>query len=174
MKLVLTVKYIAAFVNRVKEGKMAEEAKSFADLKNWLNSLLVTAYAAFAYFLTGLLLDNVVPRIVRTTRTAQDFWIFGVAAMAFCAGAIAMFKVARSPGVCHRLTRILMAMGIVFEALVFIGAIAIWIEAGQYATWVGQYETISLSSGVDIRYWVSATLFAQGIAGNLLAALLTA
>lgn len=60
------------------------------------------------------------------------------------------------------------------EGFILIGAIAIWVEAGQYAAWVGQLGEITASSGVDIRYWVAAVLLANGTAGNLLAALMTA
>ncbi len=154
---------------------MAEEKEVLSDgCKNCIDTALIAAYFALAYFLSCLILNSVIPRLIPTERTAQQFWIFGVAAIVIGGGGFAMFRVAQNPSVSLVQTRVLKGMCFVFEGLIFIGAIAIAIEAVQYTAWVGQYEATTSQSGTDVRFWVSGTLFLNGVHGNVLAAMLTA
>lgn len=154
---------------------MTEKEKRFLSVAaDYFNALLILVYVGLSYFLVCAILDHVVPLIVLTTRTAHEFWIFGVSAFMFGMVAFVLFKDARNPKLRAVQARVSRAIGIVLEGFIFIGAIALWTEAGRYAAWVGQYTEIAANSGVDTRYWIAAVLFAHGIAGNLLAALLTA
>lgn len=153
---------------------MVEERNFVSSLRSWIGILLITAYFAFAYFMSCLFLNSVMPHLIPTERTAQQFWIFGVAALMICGAGFAMFKVAQNPSVSLVQTRVLKGMCFAFEGLIFIGAITILIEAFQYTAWVGQYEVITAQSGTDVRFWVAGVLLVNGVMGNLLAALLTA
>lgn len=154
---------------------MTEKEKRFlGHAADGFNACLTLVYAGVAYLLVCTVLDCTVPLMVMTVKAAHDFWIFGISAFAFGASAFALLKGAREPEARRVHRRVFCAIGIVLEAFVFIGAIAIWVEAGQYSAWVGRFQEITAASGVDVRYWVAAVLFANGIAGNLLAALLTA
>lgn len=152
---------------------MTEKEVLSSSIKNCIGTVLITVYFAFAYFLSCLALNSVIPRLIPTERTAQQFWIFGVAALMICGAGFALFKVAQSPSVSSVQTHVLKGMCFAFEGLIFIGAIVIAIEAVQYTAWVGQFEVITAHSGTDVRFWVASVLLVNGIMGNLLAALLT-
>ena len=143
-------------------------------VKSSLNTVLITVYFAFAFFVACLFLNKIIPRLVPTEQTAQQFWIFGVAALIFCGGGFALLKASRDATISPAQRRVFRSMGLAFEGIILITTIVVWVEAGKYAAWVGQYEPITVKSGVDIRYWVAGMLFTNGAFGNLLAALLTA
>lgn len=142
--------------------------------KDCANTAITTIYFTFAYFVSCLLLNNIIPRFIATERTAQQFFPFGAAAIIICSAGFALLKAAWGQPSSLALIRALKALGIMCEALIFIGAIAIFIEGIQYATWVGQFGPITAHSGVDARFWVAGILLTDGILGNLLAALLLA
>lgn len=154
---------------------MAEEKEVLSDgCKNCIDTALIATYFALAYFLSCLILNSVIPRLIPTERTAQQFWIFGVAAIMISGASFAMFKIAQDPAVSPIRPRVLKGMCFAFEGLIFIGAVMIAIEAVQYTAWVGQFGTIAAHSGTDMRYWIAGVLFLNGVFGNVLAALLTA
>lgn len=113
------------------------------------------------------------PHLVVTAKSAHDFWIFGVSAFLYGAIAFVLLKDAQELGVRAARVRTCRVLGIALEAFLVVGPIALWVEAGQYATWVGQFQEITVDSGVDIRYWLAAVVLANGIAGNLFSATLT-
>lgn len=154
---------------------MAEEKEVLSDgCKNCIDTTLIAVYFALAYFLSCLILNAIIPRLIPTERTAQQFWIFGVAAIMISGASSAMFKIAQNPAVSPIQSRVLKGMCFAFEGLIFIGAVMIAIEAVQYTAWVGQFEVITAQSGADVRYWIAGVLFLNGVFGNVLAASLTA
>ncbi len=148
---------------------MTEEKTSNKLLGTCISTVLLTLCFALVYFVSCLILNKLVPCLIATERTAQEFWVFGAAALIFCCSGLTMFKIAQKPSTDIMQAYLLRGMCFIFEGLIFIGAIAIWIEAIQYAAWVGQFEPIAAYSGTDIRYWVASVLFTNGILGNLLA-----
>ena len=143
-------------------------------VKDCANSALTTIYFMFAYFVSCLLLNFIIPHLIPTERAAQQFWIFGVAAIVICGGGFALLKATCRQPSNLAIVRVFRALGIMCEALVFISAIAIFIEGIRYDAWVEQFEIITAQSGTDVRFWIAGILFTDGVFGNLLAASLTA
>ena len=141
-------------------------------MKDCANVVVTTTYYVFGCFLSCLILNNFIPRLVLTERAAQQFWPVGAAAIIICSAGFALLNTAWGQPSSLMVFRVFKAIGTICEVFIFISAIVILIEGFQYVARVEQLEVITAHSGADIRYWVAAILLMDGILGNLLAALL--
>ncbi len=143
-------------------------------IKNCIGMALTVIFSLAAHYVVCIILNAIIPRLIPTNRTAQQFWVIGIGTIAISCAGFAMLKVAWKNSTLGAVRScVFTGMGAVCESFIVICALALLVEGVQYAAWVEQFETITAESGADVRFWLTGVLFANGLAGNLLAAFLT-